>query len=154
MYTESDLQSVLAQRKRRWMILLIPIAVLTAVLIGSLVMRVEWLTSAATIVGGVMLIAGHDLFIKPLTDYAAHVNNMLHGRRREIDLPFAACSEDISLVDGVRYYALTATDYDEKGKPYERLFYYDAEKPFPDFAPGEMLHIVFHDKEIADIRRA
>ena len=153
MYTESDLQSVLAQRKRRWAILLIPVAVLAAVLIGSLIVRIEWLTTAMTIIGGALLIAGHDLFIKPLSDYATHVDNMLHGRRREIDLPFASCSEDVSLVDGVRYHALTATDLDEKGKPYERLFYYDAEKPFPSFAPGEMLHIVFHDKEIADISR-
>lgn len=154
MYTESDLQSVLAQRKRRWTVLLIPVAVLAVVLVGSLIVRVEWLTTAATIVGGVMLIAGYDLCIKPLDDYATHVDNMLHGRRREIDLPFAALSGDISLVDGVRYYALTATDYDEKGKPYERLFYFDAEKPSPDFKAGEMLHIVFHDKEIADISRS
>ena len=153
MYTENDLQSVLAQRKRRWTILLIPVAILAAVLVGSLILRVEWMTTAATIVGGVLLIAGHDLFIKPLTDYATHVDNMLHGRRREIDLPFAGISEDISLVDGVRYYAMTASDYDEKGKPYERLFYFDAEKPFPGFSKGDMLHIVFHDKEIASVTR-
>ena len=153
MYTESDLQLVLAQRKRRWTILMIPIAALAAVLICSLILRVEWLTTATTIVGGVLLIAGHDLCIKPLTDYAAHVDNMLHGRRREIELPFASISQDISLVDGVRYYAMTASDFDEKGKPYERLFYFDAEKPFPGFEKGDMLHIVFHDKEIASVTR-
>lgn len=153
MYTENDLQSVRNQRKRRWIILLIPIALLAAVLVASLVMRIEWLTTGTTLLAGVLLIAGYDLFIKPLSDYARHVDNMLHGRRREIDLPFADISGDISLVDGVRYYAMTATDYDEKGKPYDRLFYFDAEKPFPGFQAGEMLHIVFHDKEIASVTR-
>ena len=153
MYTENDLQAVLAQRKKRWMILLIPIAALTAVLIYSLIVRLEWLTTGATIIGGVLLIAGYDLCIKPLSDYATHVDNMLHGRRKEIELPFAALSGDISVVDGVRYYAMTATDVDEKGKPYDRLFYFDAEKPFPGFTRGEMLHIVFHDKEIASVTR-
>ena len=153
MYTESDLQAVLQQRKRRWMVLSIPLAVLAAVLVGSLVVRVEWITTMTTIVGGILLIAGYDLFIKPLSDYAKHVDNMLHGRKREIELPFASLSGDISLVDGVRYYAMTASDFDEKGKPYERLFYFDAEKPLPSFEVGEMLHIVFHDKEIAEVTR-
>lgn len=151
MYTEQDLLSVHAQRKRRWLALGIPLAVLLAVIVVSLIFRVEWLTIAATLVGGVLLISGYDLLIKPLSDYAKHVDNMLHGRRREIDLAFANYSEDISLVDGVRYHAMTATDYDEKGKPYERLFYFDAEKEFPGFTAGEMLHIVFHDKEIAEL---
>lgn len=154
MYTETDLQSVLAQRKRRWIVLSIPLAVMLAVLVCSLVLRVQWLSIAATIIGGALFIAGHDLFIKPLSKYATHVDNMLHGRKREIDLPFSSLSQDISVVDGVRYYAMNAADFDEKGKPYERLFYFDAEKTFPGFEEGEMLHIVFHDKEIASVTRA
>lgn len=153
MYAENDLQAVLAQRKRRWIVLLIPIAALAAVMVASLVMRKEWLTTCSTIAAGAVLIAGYDLFIKPLSAYANHVNNMLHGRRREIELPFASLSEDISLVDGVRYHALTVTDKDEKGKPCDRLFYYDAEKPLPDFKVGDMLRIVYHDKEIASVAR-
>ncbi|MCH5286083.1 MAG: hypothetical protein J1E43_01560 [Christensenellaceae bacterium] len=153
MYAENDLQEVLAQRRRRWIVLLIPVAALAAVLIASLVTRTEWLTSCATILAGSLLIAGHDLFIKPLTAYATHVDNMLHGRKREVELPFASLSEDISLVDGVRYHALKVADKDEKGKPCDRLFYYDAEKPLPDFKEGDVLHIIYHDKEIASVVR-
>lgn len=153
MYTENDLQEVLAQRKRRWIVLLLPAAVLAAVIIASLVIRAERLTIVATIAAGALLIAGYDLFIKPVSAYATHVNNMLHGRRREIELPFASLSGAVSLVDGVRCYALTVSDRDEKGKPCDRLFYYDAEKPLPDFREGDMLHIVYHDKGIASIAR-
>lgn len=153
MYTENDLQTILAQRTRRWIALLIPVAVLAVALIVSLIFRAQKLTTGATIGAGVLLIAGHDLLIKPLSAYATHVDNMLHGRRREVELPFASLSGDISLVDGVRYYALTVSDRDEKGKPCDRLFYYDAEKPLPDFREGDMLHIVYHNKEIASVAK-
>lgn len=154
MYEEKDLQEVRKQRGRRWLAVAIPAALLAAVMVVSLVIRVEWLTSAATIAAGVVLIAGYDLFIRPLSCYATHVDNMLHGRTREIELPFAGISEDISVVDGVRYHALTCADLDAKGKPCDRLFYFDAEKPLPDFKEGEMIRIVYHDKEIAAISRA
>ena len=154
MYAETDLEAILAQRKRRWTVLMIPVAVLAAVLIGSLILRVEWLTAGSTVLAGVLLIAGHDLLIKPLSAYATHVDNMLHGRTREVELPFAGISDDVSLVDGVRYRALTVSDLDGKGKPCERLFYFDVEKEFPGFEVGELVHIVYHDKEIAEITRA
>lgn len=154
MYDEKDLQTVLRQRGKRWMILAVPLALLAAVVVFSLVRRIEWLTTGATIAAGAVLIAGHDLFIKPLSCYATHVDNMLHGRTREVELPFAGISADISLVDGVRYYALSCADTDAKGKPCDRLFYFDAEKPFPGFTEGEMLHIVYHGKEIASVSRA
>lgn len=153
MYKEEDLTAVREQRKRRWIVLSVPLAVLVAVIVVSLVKRVEWLTSGVTILAGVVLIAGYDLFIKPLSAYAVHVNNMLHGRRHEEQLAFDRFSEDISLVDGVRYYAMTAIDYDEKNKPFERLFYYDAAKELPDFRKGDMLRILCHDREIADVTR-
>lgn len=153
MYTENDLQAIQAQRRRRWIALLIPVAALAAVLVASLIVREEYLTIGATIAVGLLLIAGHDLFIRPLSAYANHVDSMLHGRRREIDLPFAGLAEDISMVDGVRCYALTVSDRDEKGKPCDRLFYYDAEKARPDFREGDMLHIVYHDKGIVSVAR-
>ena len=153
MYTEQDLQTILAQRKRRWIALLIPLAVLAAALVASLILRVQGMTVGVTIAAGVLLIAGHDLLIKPLSAYATHVDNMLHGRRREVELPFASFSGDISLVDGVRFYALTVSDHDEKGKPCDRLFYYDAEKPLPDFRDGDMLRVVYHDKGIISVAK-
>ena len=153
MYTENDLQTIVAQRKRRWIALLIPVAVLMAVLVASLIFRVQNLTVGATIAAGALLIAGYDRFIRPVSAYATHVSSMLNGRRREVELPFESLSGDISLVDGVRFYALKVSDHDEKGKPCDRLFYYDAEKPLPDFREGDMLHIVYHDKGIISVAK-
>ena len=80
----------------RKLILLIP-------LVAGLLIRVEWMTSVSTILIGVVLIAGYDLAIKPLHCYEQHLNNCLHGRTRECELPFLRLSENIDLVDGVRY---------------------------------------------------
>ncbi len=152
-YTEADLTAITQQKNKRWTILLIPCAVLLAVLIYSLVIRVEWLTSTCTILIGILLIAGYDFAIKPLRYYQIHLKNCLHGRTRECDLPFVSISENVDMVDGVRCHQLFCKDIDGKGRPYERLFYFDAEKSFPDVQEGDMLHIVHHDLCIANAYR-
>lgn len=153
-YSTADESALNAQLKKRWTILLIPCAILAAVLVYSLTIRLEWLSDGATIAIGALLIAGYDLFIKPLNCYRRHLRNVLRGRVREAELPFVALSEDIYLVDGVSYRALTCLDYDGKGRPYDRLFYFDVLKPFPDFKEGELLRIVHHDLVVADLVRA
>lgn len=150
-YTEADYSAIRQQMKKRWTILLIPIAVLLAVLVYSLVIRVEWLSSAATIVIGVILIAGYDFAIKPLRCYARHLDNALRGRTRECDLPFVSLSENVDVVDGVRYRQLLCADVDGKGRPYERLFYFDADKEFPAAQEGDMLHLASYELVVANV---
>ena len=153
-YSEADLTAICAQKKKRWLALCIPCALLAAVVVYSLVIRLEWLTSAATILIGVILIAGYDFFIKPLACYEKHLKNCLHGRTRECDLPFISLSENIDVVEGIRCRQLLCADEDAKGRPYERLFYFDAEKQLPDIQPGHIAHIGHHDLMVADIHLA
>lgn len=153
-YTQSDLTAIQQQKKQRWLCVLIPCAVLLAVMVYSLVIRVEWLTVAATILMGALLIAGYDFAIKPLSCYERHLQNCLHGRTRECDLPFISLSETVDVVDGVRYRQLLCADEDAKGRPYERLFYFDAEKELPPAQPGDVMHIVHHDLCVANIYKA
>lgn len=153
-YTEADLTAIQQQKKKRWILLLLPCAVLLGVLVYSLVIRLEILTIAATILSGTMLIAGYDFAIKPLSCYQRHLQNCLHGRTRECDLPFVSLSENVDVVDGVRYRQLLCADEDAKGRPYDRLFYFDAEKEFPAAKPGDMMHIIHHDLSVANIYRA
>ena len=153
LYKEEDLTAIIGQQKKRWLILLIPCAVMAAILVYALIVRSEVLANAATIAAGVVLIAGYDLFIKPVSCYRKHLRNVLHGRVREAELPFVALSEDVSVVDGVSYRALTCADFDAKGRPYDRLFYFDSEKTFPDVKEGDMLRIVHHDLTVSDDER-
>ncbi len=150
-YSEADYTTIVAQQRKRWLILSIPCVIFAVALIVSLVVRLEWLTSLSTILIGITLIAGYDLFIKPLNCYARHLRHCLHGRTRECELPFIRLSGNVDMVDGVRCRQLLCSDLDAKGRPYERLFYFDAEKAFPEVNEGDMLHIVHHDLTVANI---
>ena len=161
MYTEQELQAVQAQQKRRWMAVGIPSVLMLIALIVVLVIRgnggmadtpAQITVDALTILIGVTLIAGWGLFIKPLHCYQRHIENLLHGRTHVCeDGTFCHLDEDESTVDGVSYYALTLNCLDEKQKPYERLFYYDVQKPRPDFKEGDPLRIVYHDRFIGQV---
>jgi len=150
-YTEADFLAITRQQRKRWLLIAIPCLILLIPLVAGLLIRVEWMTSVSTILIGVVLIAGYDLAIKPLHCYEQHLNNCLHGRTRECELPFLRLSENIDLVDGVRYRQFLCSDTDGKGRPYERLFYFDALAEFPQVNEGDMLHIVHHDLAVADV---
>jgi len=153
-YSSADHQAISRQISKRWLWIGIPCALLAAALVVSLIIRLQWLTVASTVAIGVILIAAYDLTVRPLVCYRRHLNNVLYGRVRETTLPFVALSEDVNLVDGVSFRAMTCSDIDGKGRPYDRLFYFDALKPFPDVKEGDMLHVVHHDLVVADITRA
>ena len=152
-YSEKDYEAVSRQLRQRWITVAIPCAILLAVVVWSLIRRLEVVTTVSTILIGIILIAAYDLCIKPLCCYRQLLDTVLHGRTRETTLPFVSISEDVNLVDGVNCRALSCLDYDGKGRPYDRLFYFDALKEFPDFQQGDMLRIVHHDLIVADIQR-
>ena len=139
LFSAQDQAAIRAQLKKR--------------LILVLIQRNEVATDVLTIVSLSVLIFCYDLFLKPLRCYQRHLDNVISGRRRAVDLPFLAISDDISLVDGVPYRAMTCTDLDAKGRPYDRLFYFDAEKPFPAIAAGETVRVVHHELDVSDVVR-
>lgn len=153
-YSAKDYETIQAQIRKRWRIVALPCIVLLAVLIWSLTARIEWVTTGCTILIGVILIAAYDLAIKPLDCYRRHLRNVLYSRVHEATLPFVALSEDISMVEGVACRALTCLDYDAKGRPYDRLFYFDCLKQFPEAAEGDMLRVIHHDLVVADVTLA
>lgn len=154
LYQEKDYTDLCQQRKKRWILLSIPFALLAALMIVGVCTRNIVLTNIGTIGAGAVLIAGYDFFIKPLSCYIRHLQNALHGRVREVELPFEAISEDVSLVDGVACRSVTCRDYDAKGRPYDRLFYFDSLKEFPHFKQGEVVRVIHYDLTIADILAA
>lgn len=154
MYTENDLEIVRQQQKKRWLLLTIPTVILLGAMVYSLFIRLEWLTTLATILLGSTLIFFYDLTIKPLRRYEVHLNNALHGRTREVDGTFSELSADISVVDGVKYRAMTLLVETDAPDPEERLLYFDLNKPFPDIAKGTRLHVVYHDREIVSLSLA
>ena len=153
-YSQEDLDAINRQIRQRWLAVILPCAALLAGVVVSLIFRVEAVTTICTILIGVLLIFCYDLLIKPLCCYRKLLKNVLYGRVHEAKLPFVALSEDVNMVDGVACHQLICEDFDAKGRPYERLFYFDAEKTCPEFQAGDRLHIVHHDLLVADVTRA
>ena len=151
LFSQQDLDAVNAQISHRWLLIAIPCALLLATLIFSLVVRIEWITTACTILIGVILIAAGDLAIKPLNCYRRLLRNVLFGRVHEATLPFVAFSEDVNMVDGVPCRAMTCLDYDGKNRPYERLFYFVAMKKAPELREGQTVCVSHHDLIVADV---
>ena len=150
MYREEDLTQVKAQIKRRLQVVGIVSVLLLAAIIVSFIVRIEPLTSGLSVLLGGFIIFMYDMMIKPLKCYATHLNNALHGRRREMTGAFISRDEDISMVDGVKYNAIHVSEkVEDDDELHERLFYYDVLKPFPALQEGQQVHVVYHDREVA-----
>lgn len=151
MYTENEFQSICSQQRKRWYVLGAVCLVILCGIIYAFTIRNEALTAGLTLLMGALMIFFYDLTIKPLHCYACFVNNVLHGRRRELDCTFRSADADISVVDGVKYYALSLEQTDDDSDPFERMLYWDAQKPLPQLTGGETLHILYHDRMVADL---
>lgn len=151
MYTEQELLSIQNQQKKRWIILGCVCLVLAGGIVYSLVIRSEALTTGLSLLMGALLIFFYELAIKPLHCYAVLLNSFLHGRTRELDCTYLSADADVSVVDGVQYYALSLEQTDDDGEPFERMLYWDVQKPLPNLQGGEKLHIVYHDRMVADL---
>lgn len=152
MYTQEDLTSIRLQQRNCWLKLMIPGVILLAGIIVSLIVRIEWLTTVLSCILGCMILFTVEMIIKPLYCYEKHLDGCLNGRRHELEGTFIGMEEEVSLVDGVRYRGLTVHD-DNPETNYERLFYFDLEKPFPDVKEGDKVHVVYHGHELVDLAR-
>ena len=158
MYTEQELTDIRAQIKKRWIVLVIPMVALLVGIIVTLVIRsgrtlddvtAQVIVDVCSLLIAGLLIGGHGLAIKPLSCYARHLDGMLHGMTHTIeDGTFSHLDTDESLVEGVRYRGMTVQRFNEKGKPYQQLFYFDAEKPIPTFTEGQRLRVTYHDRTV------
>ncbi|MBQ2954117.1 MAG: hypothetical protein IJE07_11360 [Clostridia bacterium] len=154
LYTAGDMAAITRQIRSRWLCLGIPCLLLLVGVVVSFIFRVEAITTVCTILMGVLLIFFWDLYIKPLCCYRKHLDSVMNGITHEAVLPFVSLSEDVNMVDGVACHALTCMDTDAKGRPYERLFYLDAQKTCPEFSEGETIRVIHHDLLVADVHRA
>ena len=153
MYTEAEIEAVRGQQRRRWLAIGVPGAVLFAVIVWGALRRSYPVAAGATIALGILLIAGWDLFIKPLHCYEKMLQQVLHGIKHETACTFTSLSDSLSTVDGVVYRTMQVVCTDEDtGRPYDRMFYADAEKSWPDWAEGTPLCVTFHGKTIAAVR--
>ncbi|MBR5111493.1 MAG: hypothetical protein IK099_15040 [Clostridia bacterium] len=148
MYTEQDYADIQTQIRQRRLILGIPAAILLIGVIVSFVFRIRWLTTCLSLILGAGLIFCHGMLLSPLTAYRRHLNEVLHGRTRQTTGMFKEMEETPVMRDGVKYYPMMLNVGNMEDPEDDRLFYYDANLPRPDWKAGDMLTVTAHDKSL------
>ncbi|MBQ9264429.1 MAG: hypothetical protein IJ189_09525 [Clostridia bacterium] len=154
LYTEQDYQEICAQLKRRWMALLAPSALLLAAVAVSFVLRWKAVTVGLTILLGGAFIFCYGLLLFPVIAYRRHLDEVLHGRVRKTTGAFKEMEEQAVLREGVRYYPMMINVGNFAEPEDDRLFYYDANLPRPDWQVGEKITVTAHDKALGAWERA
>ena len=154
MYTEQDYAEISNQLKSRWTALGIPALALLAAVIASFVLRIRWLTIGLSLVLGVFCIFSYGMLLSPVIAYRRHLDEVLHGRVRSTTGAFKEMETQAVMRDGVKYYPVMISVGDMENPEDDRLFYYDANLPRPDWKTGEMLTVTAHDKSMGAWERA
>ena len=131
-----------------WTALGIPALVLLAAVVASFVLRIKWLTIGLSLVLGVFCIFGYGMLLSPVIAYRRHLDEVLHGRVRSTTGAFKEMEAQTVMRDGVKYYPVMISVGDMENPEDDRLFYYDANLPRPDWKTGEMLTVTAHDKSM------
>lgn len=148
MYTTADLTAVTQQKNKRIALLAIPGALLLAGIVVSLIFRMEWLTSLLSVVLGILLIFCLDMFILPLHRYEKHLTHALGGKTRQNTGWLKEMEENLVVKEGLPFYPVILNINKMENEEDDRLFYWDAHTPRPDWQPGQKLTLTSYDKRI------
>lgn len=171
MYTEADRTAIRGQMTRRMLAVWLPAAVLIVTALTALIWRtsaaahtriddpealallrkLEWITYICGGGAAVWLILADGLLVSPLRKYRRYLSDVLDGLRHETVGDWGGVAGDVSEVNGVRYRAVSLIQQDEKGRPFDRLFYFDCEKELPEIADGTPVRITYHDRMVIGI---
>ena len=159
MYSQNDWKEINAMLKKRWLITLIPTAVVfVAAVVVFVLGRINrsdsiWmLTSALTLLGGVYFLFFYGVYVRPARIYRKHLSFMLNGRMRETTGILKFISEDVKDREGLECRAMFLNVGEKDDPEDDRLFYYDVYKPMPEMPIGTRVTVQSNDKMVASIK--
>ena len=154
MYTEQDYADIRRQVRRRLLGMGVPALFLLGAVAASFVFRLRWLTVGLTILLGCFCVFFYGLLIQPVMAYQRRLEDVLFGRTRDTTGVFKGMEEKTALRDGVEYYPFLLNVGDKNAEEDDRLFYYDANLPRPDWRPGDRITVTSHEKALGGWTRA
>lgn len=154
MYTEHDILSINQQMKRRIAAWLLPEILLLTAIALSLVWRLQWLTASLFALLCAVILFSLVNFILPVKWYRAFLGNAVRGRNRTDTVAFVALGAEAVTREGVRFYPVTMRADIPKQELDERLYYWDANLPFPGWASGETIQVTSHERMITAWHKA
>ena len=155
MYHEEDYAEISAQLRRRWLAAGLSAGALIVLALVSFLLRwPQIVTSIITFLGASLFIFCFTMFISPVAAYRRHVQHALHGRTSQGAGVFVEMEEDTVLRDRMRFWPMTINVGAGLRDDGDRLYYYDANLPRPDWEPGESLLLTSYDNRVVSWTRA
>ena len=148
LYSEKDCQQIAAQLKKRYLLLGCALAVILALIIVSVIIRVEWLTIVLVFLFFALAVFVIELFCLPLHRYRKLLVSALTGRTHTETLEFEQFEPETSVVDGVACRSLIFLGQADKHGTREQRFYWDEEIPLPAFNPGDQVTLKYTGRTI------
>ena len=154
MYQPSDYQENRDQLRSRLITAGAPAAALLALLLISFFLRwPEKLTVALSVLLCSEIIFCYSMLISPVIAYGRHLDHALNGRVRDAEGVFVGMEDQAVLREGLYFYPMTINVGDKGLEKDNRLFYYDANMPRPDWQEGERLVITSYDNRVTAWKR-
>ncbi len=148
LYSEKDYQDISAQLKKRYLFLGCGLLLPLALIIWSLIVRVEWLTMVGVFLFCAAAVFVIELFCLPLHRYRKLLAAALTGRTHIETLEFDRVEPDTSVVEGVACRGLIFLGEPDKHGTREQQYYWDEELPLPDFHAGEQVTLKYTGRNI------
>lgn len=150
MYTQEHVTQLLKQKNKRLLLSALVLIPPLAVLVVSLFIRIEWLTIVSSIVFFGLGILLWDLFVGPVARYSRFVQNAATGKGIATMGRFKRWTEGISQRKGVSYRSFLLNVGDMAEEEDDRLYYFDANLPAPDWKEGDSLTVVTSDRNVVE----
>ena len=148
LYSENDFFQVSSQLKKRYLLLGIGLAVLLAVFVWTMIIRVEWLSILFFILFFASAVFVIEIFCLPLHRYKKLLVSALAGRNHTETLEYKETEPDLSVVDGVPCRGLIFLGAPDKHGTREQRFYWDNELPLPSFSSGDLITLKYTGRNI------
>ncbi len=148
LYTAADLNRIHAQLVKRLIAVFSVCAVLLAVCVYSLVVRIQVLTIVSVILIGAVLIFCVEMFCRPVYAYEKLIRSALQGRSHTETLIYDHPEPETSLVDGVTCRSLVVLGAPDKHGTREQMLYWDGQLPLPAWTKGTPYAIRYTGKNI------
>lgn len=153
MYTEQSLTDINKQFSRRLTALAVPAALLMAGIVASLVYRRELVTQLLFIALGALAIFAWGMFLSPVYTYRKHIKSVLRGRNRSYTGAFGGFDAQHVYKDGVLFVPFMINVGSARDERDDRLFYFDANMPLPEWQEGDLLTVISQDKAVVSWER-
>lgn len=149
MYRQEDYASVCAQLRSRLWAVCVPAALLLGFSLVSFFLRwPEGVTAALSTAAFFVFIFCFSMYVAPVIAYKKHVAYALSGHNRQTQGVFVGMEEKPVNRDGLQLYPLTVNVGEGIRDDGNRLFYYDAQLPRPDWKEGDVLLLTSYDNRV------